>query len=338
MSQPANPPSPQLFFETINAYERTAALKAAVELNVFGAIGEGHQTAPALAKACAASERGMRMLCDYLTIIGLIAKQGDRYSLTVDSEVFLDRRSPAYMGGILEFILSPTIVDSFKDLAAAVRKGGTIMSPEGTMAPEHPVWIKFARAMVPMMGMTAEITAKLLALPSDRPSKVLDISASHGMYGIALARNNPNVTLVAQDWANVLQVAQENADKAGLGARFSTAPGSAFEVEFGEGYDVVLMPNFLHHFDQDTCVKLLQKVHRALVPGGQAVAVEFVPNEDRVSPPPAAAFAIIMLATTAQGDAYTYLELDRMFRRAGFSSTSNHGLEPSAQRAVIARK
>jgi len=80
----------------------------------------------------------MRILCDYLCIMGFLAKDGGRYSLTQDSAVFLDKRSPAYLGGAIEFLLSPMLTDGFKDLAAAVRKGGAVISEEGVVAPEHP--------------------------------------------------------------------------------------------------------------------------------------------------------------------------------------------------------
>ncbi len=338
MSSPTSGPSPTLFFETINGHVRTAALKAAIELDVFTAVGEGNQSAERVAARCSVSERGARILCDYLTIMGFLVKQGGGYALAPDSAPFVDRRSPAYMGGVLEFILSPAIVGSFDDLAAAVRKGGTVLSEEGTMAPEHPVWVKFARAMVPMMAMPAQMVAKILELPAGGKIKILDIAAGHGIYGIALAQGNAAVELTAQDWPSVLEVAQQNARKAGLADRFKTLPGSAFEVDFGTGYDLVLLANFLHHFDADTCVGMLRKVHAALAPGGRAVTVEFVPNDDRVSPPPSAGFAMMMLATTARGDAYTFAELDEMARRAGFASSEIHPMPPSAWSTVISRK
>ena len=97
-------PSPVLFFQTINAHQHTEALKAAIELEVFTAIGEGNTTVPAIAKRCQTSERGMRILCDYLTIMGMLTKQGNEYALTQDSATFLDQRSPAYLGSAVNFL------------------------------------------------------------------------------------------------------------------------------------------------------------------------------------------------------------------------------------------
>ena len=93
---PPQGPSPALFFDTISAYHRTEALRAAIELDLFSQVAAGHQTPTALASACQAAPRGVRILADYLTIIGFLHKHGDRYELTADAAVFLDRKSPAY--------------------------------------------------------------------------------------------------------------------------------------------------------------------------------------------------------------------------------------------------
>ena len=136
----------------------------------------------------------------------------------------------------------------------------------------------------------------------------------------------------------MLEVAKENARAAGVADRFATIEGDAFSAEYGEGYDVILLTNFLHHFDPQTCEQLLRKVRAALAPGGVAVTLEFVPNEDRVTPPVSAAFSLTMLAGTDGGDAYTYPELERMFANAGFSGSEAHPLPASPQQAIVSRK
>jgi hypothetical protein len=97
----------------------------------------------------------------------------------------------------------------------------------------------------------------------------------------------------------------------------------------------VLLTNFLHHFDPPTNVSLLKKVRGALKPGGRAATLEFVPNEDRVSPPMPAAFSMIMLTTTAAGDAYTLKELTAMYDEAGFREVTPHPIPMSPHTVVI---
>jgi len=339
MSSPqTQQPNPALLFQTINAYQRTEALKAAIELEVFTAIGEGKTTAKAIAERTSAAERGIRILCDFLCIMGFLNKAGQDYSLTPDSAMFLDKKSPAYMGGATEFMLSPMLTAGFKDFAGAVRKGGVTASAEGTIAPDHPVWVDFARAMAPMMAMPAELMAGLVDPGGKKKLRILDIAAGHGLYGIAFAKRNPQTEIVALDWANVLEVAKENARKAGVSDRYSTITGSAFDVDFGEGYDLVLLTNFLHHFDPPTCEALMRKVHAALADGGLAVTLEFVPNDDRITPPEAASFSVMMLGSTPSGDAYTFAELEGIMKDAGFSSSEIYQLPPSIQQAVISQK
>lgn len=334
----AQQPSPQLFFQTINAHQRTEALKAAIELEVFTAIGEGNTTAAQLAKRCQTSEKGMRILCDYLTIMEMLTKQGDNYALTLDSATFLDKRSPAYLGGAVEFLCSPMLTEGSKHIAEAVRRGGTVMDNDGTIGPDNPVWVKFARSMAPMMALPSQLIAKLVDPNPDRKLKILDIAAGHGMFGIAFATNNPQAEITALDWKAVLEVAKENAQKAGVADRYQTIEGSAFDVDYGTGYHLVLLTNFLHHFDPPTCEMLLRKVHSALADGGRAVTLEFVPNDDRVTPPDAAGFSMMMLTSTPSGDAYTFAELERMFTDAGFSRSTVHPLPPTIETVVISEK
>jgi 2-polyprenyl-3-methyl-5-hydroxy-6-metoxy-1,4-benzoquinol methylase len=216
-----------------------------------------------------------------------------------------------------------------------VRRGG--VAPAGdTVAPENPIWVEFARAMVPMMVPAAHGIADALDIESAGPTHVLDIAASHGIFGITLALRNPKVEVTAVDWATVLDVAKENAAAQGVSERIHMMPGDAFELEFGTGYDVALVTNFLHHFDHATCISFLAKVRRALKPGGRVVILEMVPNPDRVTPLVAARFSLTMLGGTPAGDAYTLDELRDQLERAGFADVSSYPL-PTPETVVIAR-
>jgi len=331
-------PSPELLFSTITAFQNSAVIRGAIELDLFTAIAEGQQTPQALAKRCDASERGLRILCDHLVINGFLTKNNGQYGLTPDSAVFLDRRSPAYAGSIVDFMHSSLIMESFADIAGAVRRGGTIIPDEGTLSPENPVWVKFARAMMPVMMMPAQTMAKIADLDNDRHYRVLDIAVGHGIFGISFAQLSPQIEVTAVDWAPVLEVARENAEKFGVSKRYHTIAGSAFDVDWGQGYDIILLPNFLHHFDAETCERLLRKVHASLNDGGRAITLEFIPHGDRISPPMAASFAMTMLVSTTAGDAYTFVELERMFKNAGFSKSLLHEMPQLPEQIVVSDK
>jgi 2-polyprenyl-3-methyl-5-hydroxy-6-metoxy-1,4-benzoquinol methylase len=333
---PAHGPNPGIIFDTINAYQRSAALKAAIELDIFTAIAQGAHSADAIAKAAGASARGIRILCDYMVINGFLLKDGSQYNLTADSAMFLDRNSPACIGSMAQFMLNPLLIAPYLNLTDIVRAGRTTLPDEGSVSHDNPLWVDFAKHMAPMMFGAAGEIAALAA--GEGELRVLDIAAGHGLFGILIAQHNPKARITALDWPNVLAVATENAQKFGVAARHSTLPGDAFEADFKGPYDLILVTNFFHHYDRPTCERLMRKIHQALAPGGRCVTLDFVPNDDRVSPPMPASFAMMMLGSTAAGDVYTLAEYESMFGRAGFASSKPHSLQKSLETVIISTK
>jgi len=328
-------PTPAVIFDTMMAYQRTAALKTAVELGVFGAVGEGANDPASIAKKCSSSERGIRILCDFLAINGLLTKTDGKYQHSPTSALFLDPKSPACMGSITQFLGNPMLLNEFQRLTDIVRQGHTTLPGQGSVEPENPVWVQFAESMAPLMATVAGPFAEAALQGKSGPMKVLDIAAGHGLFGINVATRNPEAKITALDWRAVLEVAQRNAKKAGVDGRYELLPGSAFEVEFGGPYDVVLLTNFLHHFDIPTNVNLLKKVRAAMKPGGTVAILEFVPNEDRVTPPQAAGFSMVMLSSTPAGDAYTFSQYQKMLTDAGFGGAKHVQLGPMPNSAVL---
>ncbi|MBZ5630011.1 MAG: methyltransferase domain-containing protein [Acidobacteriia bacterium] len=325
-----------LFFETINGYQRSAAVKTAIELELFTAIGEGATIPEAIAFRCQASVRGTRVLADYLAVLGFITKHDGHYALTPDSAVFLDRRSPTYVGDAIGFLTDERLKGKFDDLTACVRLGRTVAGDDGTMSVQNPIWLEFARSMGKLQSGPAEQVAQLLHVESSPRLKVLDIASGHGMYGIAVARHNPHADVVAVDWPGVLLVARENAGAAGIVDSWRPLPGSVFEIDLGTGYDLALVTGFLHHFDPPTNAALLHKIKNSLAPHGRAAIVEFVPDDGRLTPPPAALFPLTMLVSTRSGDAYTFAEYRQMIADAGFTSCELHDIPNNFQRLIVA--
>src|ERR1035437_9865793 len=221
----AHEPNPLLIFDALNSFQRATALKAAIELEVFTHIGAGAANAAEIARRAKASERGARILCDYLTIQGFLTKHDGAYGLTPDSAAFLDKKSPAYLGSIAFFLVHPTQLANYVDLAASVRKGGAV-NDQVNMGPEAPIWVEFAKSMAPVSAMGAAALAQIVNL-SGQPMKVLDIAAGPGAYGIEIAKLNPKAEIHGQDWKNVLELSLEDARQAGVGDRYHTIPGTA---------------------------------------------------------------------------------------------------------------
>jgi SAM-dependent methyltransferase len=166
---------------------------------------------------------------------------------------------------------------------------------------------------------------------------VLDLAAGHGLFGIMVARKIPSESC-RPGLAFRAHRRARNAERFGVSERHALLAGNALEDPFGEGYDLALVTNLLHHWDRTTIHYFLRKVREALAPGGRVVIVEFAPNDDRVTPPSSASFVLNMFANTPGGDAYTVSEHLEMLRTTGFSAGEVHALPPSPQTAIIAVK
>ncbi len=323
--------NPAPIFDCFFAYQKTAAMQASVDIGLFTSIGKESLSANAIAAKCHVPEKSARVLCDYWVVQGLLTKKGDTYALTPESAFFLDKSSPAYVGGVMGFLNGP-ITPFFARLTQAVRNGGC--ETEGSVQAEYDGWVPFAQDMGAMMFPAAKAIAGLLGPIS---GKVLDVAAGHGLFGIILAQQNKDLHVTALDWAKVLHVAKQNADHMGVGSRYSSIAGDAFEVDLKGPYDAILLTNLLHHFSKEKCTALLHRLRAVLRKGGTLVTLEFVPNEDRVSPPMSATFPLVMLATTAQGDAYTFREYEHMLRATGFASNTLHQPQDVGQQIIISR-
>ena len=312
------------------SYQKTAAMKAAIKFDVFTKIGNASLSVEQISDNTGASLRGIRILCDFLCVIGLLEKNTNLYNLSADAKMFLDRKSPHCLADIIDFYAAPEIVSLImNDPASYVMAGGA--SGLTNISPDNPVWVRFAQAMVPFASVTAKRTAAYIAKKAMQPRKVLDVAAGHGLFGIEVANLISDASVIAIDWANVLEVAKGNAELAGLANRYKTTSGNAFEVAWGDNYDLILLPNILHHFDQDGCVRMLSKAKESLSRDGSVFVIDIMPNPDRISPPEQAAFAFLMLATTPQGDAYTCTEYETMARAAGLTLVDSMRLLPTPQ-------
>lgn len=330
MSEASNNP----VYDAALAYQRTAALIAAVKLDIFTVIGGRILTADTLSSKTGASARGVRILCDYLTAVGLLRKEELSYGLTPAARRYLDRSSPAAIGECIDFLAAPEMIAlSLNDPVSYVRRGGA--GGLASLASDHPIWVRFARAMAPFAAPIAKRVAAYVAVLPEKPRTVLDVAAGHGLYGIEVAKIASDAIITVIDWAEVLAVARANAEVAGVHDRLRMIAGNAFDVDWGGGFDLVLLANFLHHFSRDDCVTLLSKVKTSLSPRGQAMAIDFLPNPDRVSPPIPAMFAFSMLAQTPSGDAYTLNDLDGMARDAGFGGAVARPLSPTPETLVV---
>jgi hypothetical protein len=109
--------TPTIAFENLQAHQRTFALKAAIELDIFRAVGQGPGDVASIARHAKASERGTRILCDFLVIDGLLQKKDGRYRHTLSSAAFLDPSSPSCVASVVGFLSLPSKREPFEHRA-----------------------------------------------------------------------------------------------------------------------------------------------------------------------------------------------------------------------------
>src|SRR5580704_16252072 len=182
------PLNPRIVFDMVQAHQRTAALSAAIQLDVFRAVGQGPGDAASIARHCSASERGIRILCDFLVINGVLAKHDGHYKHTPMSAAFLDPASPACLASVAKFLTDAAIMQADGQLTEIVRTGRTHLPGQGTVEPDNPIWVVFAENMAPMMGPVAGPLAAAVLEGRAGPMHVLDIAAGHGLFGIEFAK------------------------------------------------------------------------------------------------------------------------------------------------------
>ena len=150
--------SPDHFVDSLLGYMKTAALKAALALDLFSAIPETDGSAEAIATRVDAAPRGIRILCDFLVVHRFLAKDGEYYRLLPSTATFLTRSSPAWLGSFADFMAAPEFFRLWlDDPVSYVRKGGSVGL--ANTAPDNPLWVTFASAMVPFMREPAEALA-----------------------------------------------------------------------------------------------------------------------------------------------------------------------------------
>jgi SAM-dependent methyltransferase len=250
----------------------------------------------------------------------LLAKDGQgRFSLTPESAAFLVSTKPGFFGGLIRRT-SGDLIPKFLGLNEIVATGKPIRSVN-----ENNTGTAFFQQLVadlyPTNNAPAQALAKHLDLNKARkPARVLDLAAGSGVWGIALAQSSDRVRVSAVDWPGVLPVTRSFVERFGLADRFSFIEGDIGEVDFGTNYSVATLGHILHSEGEERSRSLLAKTFNALEPGGTIAIAEFLVNADRTGPLMGLIFAVNMLVNTDKGDTYSFEEISKWLRDAGFTN------------------
>jgi cyclopropane fatty-acyl-phospholipid synthase-like methyltransferase len=218
-----------------------------------------------------------------------------------------------------------------------VRRGGTVLD-EHAETPGHEFWETFAGASGGMATPAAEALADVLAPWAETRDSVgiLDVACGSGLYSLTLAGRHEHARVTLLDWSNVLEHTRETVDRLGLGSRTSTIEGDVFEVELGGPYDLVVASHILHHFSEERCAELLERLAAVLKPDGKVAINEFVPGERPAEEPFPHLFSVIMLTWTREGEAYSLETYEQLLRASGFTQPDVHASAGLPTRFLIA--
>jgi len=324
--------NPESILEILTGYWRTGILKAALELEVFTKISQGFNQVELLAPKIQASKRGVKILLDALCGLKLLKKSHDQYVLVPLSEKFLVKGIETYIGDAHHAFVPQEHWEIMGNIIQAVKKGTTVL----TEPTPTEFWDKVVIGLRPLGVRVAQTICDHLEMgKSGEPAiKVLDLACGAGIYGFAVLQQNKKATLVEIDYGNVLEIAKNTAKKLGVFDRVIQRPGDILIDDFGEKeFDLAIISHILQGFGPEDIKRVLNKVHRALKPGGKIVIHDFVPDDNREYKTFPLIFAIYMLAVTQSGNTYTFSEFSTWLGELGFSEIDQ--IEPPGTSTLI---
>ncbi len=305
---------------------KAAVLKAAVELEIFTRIAEGHRTVPALARIGGMTERGVRILLDALCFSGMLAKQHNEYKLAPTAEAFLVKGKPAYAG---DATLGDFASDARGQLNRIIRTGKAIL-PAAFSDAFEPTWAGIAASSLVDWQKQAESAGALwdklgFTAESVKGLRVLDVACGAGVLSFTLAKRHPSVRVTAIDRAMVLSYTKQIAEAMGVAGQVTPVVGDALNLDLRAGaFDLVLFGNITGYLSPEQNVGAFRKAYEALAQNGRVVIAAPVADEDHKGPGEVPMAGIEMLLFSPDGDTYTFAEYRGMLEAVGFSEVAAH--------------
>ena len=323
-------PNPEKIFQTCFAYAPSRILLTGVELEVFTHIDNGHNTSKEIANMANADRRGTEILLNSLVSLEFLTKQNGTYGLTPMSEKFLVKGVPTYYG---DFVPNVDMQwEQWRDLTNVVKTGKPFTPIEREDG--EAFFQKLVSQIFPMSYPGAKVAAEKLGLEN---SRILDIAAGSGAWGLAFAERDVNTRVTALDWPGVLKVTKKFVNKFGLDDRYNYISGDLREVDFGNGYDLVILGHICHSEGAENTVKLISKCFDSLADGGTLLIADMIPDDERSSATFPLMFAVNMLVCTKEGDTFTMKEYNEWLNNAGFHDVKTLDI-PGPSPLILATK
>jgi predicted O-methyltransferase YrrM len=295
---------------TSGSYWEACTLHTGVRLEVFTHLGDEQLTAEELATKIVVSERGITMLLNALTAMGLLVKNNNRYENTAESKVFLIKESPQYCGSLISH--HAVLINYWAQLAQSVKSGKPVKTVPYKDDSERDTFLMgmFNQAMA-----SAPQIAKLIDLRGKR--KLLDLGGGPGTFAIHFCIANPELRAAIFDLPESSSCALRIVKQFNLEERIKFIAGNYLEDEIDGSYDVAWLSHILHAEGESDCRKIIHKTLSVMEPGGLIFIHDFFLGDNQDSPLFPALFSLNMLINTPQGKSYSERQVKDMLCKAG---------------------
>lgn len=307
--------NPADLLQLSGGYWSTCALHAAVKLDLFTRMDQGSASAADISRLTGCDQRGMTMLLDALTAIGLVIKCDNIYSLPPHSATLLSKNSDSYLGHII--LHHHHLMSGWARLDEAVKSGGPVRT-NSSRTDDEIARQSFLLGMFNLAMLNVPLVVPAIDL-SERRS-LLDLGGGPGTYAIHFCLHNPKLRATIYDLPSSQRFAEDTIRRFNLSERISFSGGDILTDDIGSGYDVVWISHLLHSKSPQAAAVILEKALRSLKPGGLVLVQEFILDVNRAAPPFPALFSLNMLLGTDAGQSYSQTELSELMAKAGIET------------------
>lgn len=316
--------NPDKILQTGLGFWASKTLLSAIEMGLFTELSRGPEPFDSLSGRLGLHPRSARDFLDALVALGFLVRNGDRYANTPETDLFLDRKKPSYLGGVLE-MANHRLYPFWGHLTEALRTG----APQNELKTGGPglfetLYADPARLKEFLAAMTGLSHAANLAIARAFPWKdyrtFVDVGTAQGDLAAQIARANPHLQGFGFDLTEVAPVFEEYVATVGVETRLRFVPGDFFQQAFPKA-DVVLMGHILHDWDLPTKKMLIRKAGDAVPAGGALIVYEAIIDDDRSKNAFGLMMSLNMLIETPGGFDYTGADCAAWMKEAGFSAT-----------------
>ncbi len=299
--------------ETARGFMVSRVLLSGAELDIFSLLAREALTAKQIAVAKKADLRAMTILLDALSALGFLVKREGRYQTEPSAVALL---SAGAQDSILPMVLHMGTVwrnwSRITDIVLDKAKAG--MEKDGALAEAN------IEAFIGAMHVIASKMAPRVVAAIDPGSArhLIDVGGGSGSYTLAFLSAAPEMEATLFDLPPVIEMARERVQAAGLAHRVNLVPGDFYRDELPGGHDLAILSAIIHQNSLEQNKTLFGKIFRSLDAGGRIVVRDHVMSPDRIEPVEGALFAVNMLAGTADGNTYTFEEIEAGLSAAGF--------------------